>query len=87
MSRTCVFKWPKRFKKGREEVEDDSKSGRPSTSRNDDNIELVRQKVRSDCQLTVRKKANQLGISCKKVWIMITKELRIKKICSKMFPK
>ena len=30
MSRTQIFEWHKRFEKGREEVEDDPKTGRPS---------------------------------------------------------
>ena len=51
MSRTRLFEWHRRFKEGREEVEDDLGSGRPSTSRTDENIERVRQKVRSDCRL------------------------------------
>ena len=33
MLRSHVFEWHKRFKEGREDVEDDSRSGRPSTSR------------------------------------------------------
>ena len=32
MSRTRLFEWHRRFKEGREEVEDDHRSGRPSTS-------------------------------------------------------
>ena len=35
MSRTRLFEWHWRFKEGREEVEDDHRSGRPSTSRTD----------------------------------------------------
>ena len=48
MSRTRAFEWHKRFKEGREEVEDDPRSGRPSTSRTADNIERVKQMVRTD---------------------------------------
>ena len=44
MSRLHVFEWHKRFKEGREEVEDDARSGRPSSSRTEDNVERVRQK-------------------------------------------
>ena len=33
MSRTRAFEWHKRFIEGREVVEDDPRSGRPSTSR------------------------------------------------------
>ena len=48
MSRTRAFEWHKRFKEGREEVEVDPRSGRPSTSRTADNIERVNQMVRAD---------------------------------------
>ena len=42
MSRTRLFEWHRRFKKGREEVEDDHRRGRPSTSRTDEIVERVR---------------------------------------------
>ena len=87
MSGNCVFKLDKKFKEGREELEDNPRSGRSSTSRNDENIELVRQKVRGDRRLTVRMIANELGISCERVWTIITEELGMKKICAKIFPK
>ena len=48
MSSTRAFEWHKKFKEGREEVEDDPRSGRPSTSRTVDNIERVKQMVRAD---------------------------------------
>ena len=63
MSRTRLFKWHRRFKEGREEVEDDHRSGRPFTSRTDENVERVRQKVRSDRRLTVRMIADELGMN------------------------
>ena len=47
-STTQTFKRHKRFKNGREEVENDPKSGRPSTSKTDHNIERVKQLVRND---------------------------------------
>ncbi|GFX59571.1 protein GVQW3 [Trichonephila clavipes] len=33
-----VFEWFKRFKDGRQDVEDDSQPGRPSTSKTDENV-------------------------------------------------
>ena len=54
ISRTRLFEWHTRFKEGRQEVEDDHRSGRPSTSKTHENVERVRQKVRSDRRLTVR---------------------------------
>ena len=41
LSRTIVFKWHKAFKEGRENVEDDPRSGRPISSTNDQNVEVV----------------------------------------------
>ena len=43
MSSTSLFEGHRRFK---EEVNYDHRSGRPSTSRTDENVERVRQKVR-----------------------------------------
>ena len=55
MSRSRVFKWHKRFKEGREDVEDDSIGveglQRAGTA---DNVERVKQMVRGDRRLTVR---------------------------------
>ena len=48
ISRSHVFEWHRRFKEGREEVEDDARSGRPSSSRMEDNVERVWQKVCQD---------------------------------------
>ena len=41
MSRARAFKWHKHFKSDREEVENDSKPGQPSTSKTAENIELT----------------------------------------------
>jgi hypothetical protein len=41
LSRTTTFEWHKRFREGRESVKDDERSGRPTTSRTDDNIFAV----------------------------------------------
>ena len=67
MSRTCLLEWHRRFKEGREKVEDDHKSGRPSTSRADKNVERMKQKVRSDRRLTVSTIADELGMNSEKV--------------------
>ena len=75
MSRTPLFEWHRRFKEGIEEVEDDYRSWRPSTSRTDKNVERVRQKVWSDRRLTVRMIADELGMNSERVWSIITEDL------------
>ena len=59
MSKTGLFEWLMRF---REDEEDDHTSRRISTSRTDENVERMRQKVRSDRSLTVRITADEMGM-------------------------
>lgn len=87
MSRSRVFEWCKRFKEGREDVEDDPRSGRPSTSRNEANVERVKQMVRDDRRLTVRQIADELGMNHNSVWKIITEDLGMQKVCAKMVPR
>ena len=87
MSRSRVFEWHKQFKEGRKDVEDDSRSGRPSMSRTADNVERVKQMVRGDHWLTVRMIADELEINRDSVWKTITEDLGMQKICAKMVPK
>lgn len=87
LSRARVFDWHKRFKEGQEEVEDDARSGRPSTSMTANNIERVRQVLRRDNRLTIRMIADELSIGKDSVWKIITEELGKRKVCAKMVPK
>ena len=81
MSRTRIFEWHRRFREGRENVEDNSGSGRPKTSRTNVNVKHVREKVRSDRRLTVGMIANE------RVWSIIMKNQGIRKISAKMIPR
>jgi len=40
MKKTAVYKWVKRFSEGRESVTDEERSGRPATSRTEENIAI-----------------------------------------------
>jgi len=51
LSRAQVFKWFKTFSESRESVEDEFRSGRPSTLKNDKNVERIRDLMRSDRRL------------------------------------
>ncbi|GFX92122.1 protein GVQW3 [Trichonephila clavipes] len=53
MRRARVFEWFRLFKEGRQSVNNDPRSGRPSTSRDEDKIAQVKAVVRSDRRLTV----------------------------------
>jgi len=57
LSRTQYHEWYQRFKLGRTSIEDDPKSGRPSTSMGDDHVEKVLAVIRQNRCLTVREVA------------------------------
>jgi len=54
LSRARVFGWHMRFVLGTVSVEDDTRSGRPSRSRNEDNLVGIRDMIREDRTVTVR---------------------------------
>ena len=58
MGRTQVFDWFHRFKEGRNSVESDPHSGRPSTLRNEEMIAKVRTIILNNRRLTVREIAD-----------------------------
>jgi len=59
MKKTEVYKWVKRFSGGRESVTDEERSGRPATSRTEENIAKVRAILRENRRLTVRSTENK----------------------------
>ncbi|XP_058810647.1 protein GVQW3-like [Phymastichus coffea] len=87
LSRPRVFEWFKRFQDGREGVEDDSRSGRPSTSKTDENIEKVGNLVRSDRRLSIRAIAESIGIDKECVRQILHENFNMRKVCAKLVPK
>ena len=87
LSRPQVFRWHKSFSEGREQVEDKSRAGRPSTSKTDDSVKRVRSLVRSDRQLTLRMISSELNLNWFTVHQILTQDLDMRKVCAKMVPK
>jgi len=87
LSRTMVFKWHKVFKEGRENVEDDPRSGRSISSTNDQNMEVVRAVMTKDGRLSVRMIAEETGLDKSAVYRILTDHLHMRKICANLVPK
>ena len=74
------------FFEGRESVNEEERSGRPATSRTQENIVKVRQIVRENLQLTVRSIAEKVNIDRETVRKFVTEDLDMRKVCAKMAP-
>ena len=66
-------------------MEDEPRSGRPCTSKTDENVTKVRVLVRSDRPLTVRMSGSELKLHHQIVHIL-TEELGMRKNCAKLVP-
>jgi len=82
-----VFKWHKAFKEGQENVEDDPRAGRPISSTNYQNVEVVRAVMAKECRLSVRMIAEETGLDKSAVHRILTDRLHMRKICARLVPK
>jgi len=87
MSRAQAFRGHKIFSEGKTIVEDEQRSGRPSTARTSDNTARVQELVRSNRRLTVKMIADKANVNWEAVRRILTEELGIRKICAKMVPR
>ena len=86
MKRATCFRGHKRFKNGRLTVEDDERSGRPSTSTDDPHINEINTLVRANRRLTVRELAEEYGISVGSSHHILTEELKMHRVAAKYVP-
>jgi hypothetical protein len=75
MKKSSVFEWHRLFKEGREDVQDDPRSGQPKTQRSDANVDRVRTLLRSDRRLGVRVIAEELNMNRETVRQIVKEDL------------
>ncbi|KAL4112906.1 hypothetical protein QTP88_016625 [Uroleucon formosanum] len=78
---------PKYAAHGREDVEDDERSGRPSTSIIDENVKKVEKMVMNDRRITIREVADDVGISIGSCHNIFSNVLGMKRVAAKFIPK
>jgi len=86
MSRTQCFEWYSRFKTGRTSIDEDSRSGRPSTSTDDVHIDAVLYLIAQNRRLTIRETAEDVGISFGSCQAILTEKLNMKRVAAKFVP-
>ena len=86
-SRTQVQLWCNRFKESREDLNDDARPGRPSTSATDENIEAVKKMILDNRRITIREVIDDVGISFVLCQAIFTDVLGVKRASAKIAPK
>jgi len=86
LSRLNVFRWYGRFHDGRDDSEDDLRSGWPTECRSDNNVEKISQLLPQNRHLSLRMLADEVNIGKDTVRRIVVEDLRKRKICSNFVP-
>jgi histone-lysine N-methyltransferase SETMAR len=86
-SKATVYNWLHHFKDGKENFEDEPRSGCPSTVITDANIERVRAQIIKDRRQTLNEVAEELGMSRSSVHRVLTDHLGMSRLVCRWVPK
>jgi hypothetical protein len=84
---STIKKWAADFKRGRTNLEDDPREGRPKSSTTPEIIEQVHDMVLDDRLIKVREIADTVGISKERVGYILHEELHMKNLCARWVPR
>jgi hypothetical protein len=76
----------KAFKKGRDYIEDDPRSGRTVSSANDQNVEVMRVMMAKDRRMSVRLISGEISLVKNAFHGILTDHLRMRKFFAKLVP-
>jgi transposase len=87
LKKCAVYDWFSRFKNRQETLEDDRRSGRPSTFRTDEMIEKVRQLIQRDRRMTIVELEQEVGISHGPINAILSDDLKMRRVSAKFVPR
>lgn len=87
MPKKSVYRWFKDFQTGRNEAQDQPRTGRPVSSLSDSMVEKVSNLLRKDKRLSVRAIAEDLGTSKTTVHRILREKLGKRKLASRLVPR
>lgn len=87
MSKTQVYDWYKSFKEGREEVNDLPRSGRPSTSSTEENVDKIKEMVLENRHYSLREIAQEMNMSHETARHILVDVLGMRKVAARLVPK
>ena len=78
--------WFKRFKNGREDLNDDLRPGHPEVSNRAELVEKVREIIAIDANFTMRMLAEELNLSYCTIYTILTEDLGKRKVFARFVP-
>ncbi|UYV71341.1 hypothetical protein LAZ67_8002688 [Cordylochernes scorpioides] len=87
LDRSNVYRWYKKFSEGREDVNDEERAGRPSTSTTDEKINEVEKMILANRRITVREVAEDLNISIGSCHSIFINDLGMRRVAAKFVQK
>ncbi|UYV78130.1 hypothetical protein LAZ67_16000210 [Cordylochernes scorpioides] len=87
LDRSNVYRWYKTFSEGREDVNDEGRARRPSTSTTDEKINEVEKMILANRRITVREVAEDLNISIGSCHSIFINDLGMRRVAAKFVPK
>ena len=85
-SKATVYNWYNEFKSGRFYLSDEFREGRPMTAVTQENIEAIRNLIKSDRHVTYREISSTLGIGMTAISKILNDHLGVRKLCSRWVP-
>ncbi|XP_023224672.1 putative uncharacterized protein FLJ37770 [Centruroides sculpturatus] len=86
MAKSKVYEWHQHFRESRESIADDEHSGRPLTSQNEENVELVTQCVHKDRCQTLEKITVATHLSKTSCQRILTKDFNMHRVSQHIVP-
>ncbi|CAF4081249.1 unnamed protein product, partial [Rotaria sordida] len=80
-------RWTQWFREGREEIEDEERSGRPVVESTAENIEQVHSIINNDSYLTIEELQEQTGLRYGTVHRILCDHLKLRKMTTRYIPK
>lgn len=86
-ARSTISKWFGRFSEGEETLDDEERSGRPTSQQTDENVEHVWEVVRSDRRVSFDELENQTSLSRGTLHRILHDQLHLSKVSARWVPR
>jgi transposase len=84
---STIKRWAADFKRGRENFEDDPRSGRPPTAVTDENVAKIGTLVRSDRRIKIKEIEREVPIGRAAIHFILHEKLGLSKVCARWVPR